>query len=431
MNKQMIRYQLIIKLNLFMKKAVIFLTGAIILSLTSFGQFEPSQDNGDGFEKLKVHVGGDFALQYQILNHHADSSLIPLGTGFNLPTANLNLDVDLARGIKLNLVTYLSARHHNEAWVKGGYIVFDELSFINSPGIDRLMDYLTITVGDMELNYGDAHFRRSDNGSVTHNPFVGNYIMDAFTTAPALEVMYRNKGILAMAGATTGSLRQDLTRFANNTYYEYNAHKEIGFYWKLGYDKEFVDDIRARLTVSGYHMPKKNHNNTLYYGDRTGSRYYLIMNRQTFNATDVDIKSNHTSGNWGPGIGNKDNSFMVNLFAQAKGAEIFATYETARGLYASGSEYKFSQVAAEGLYRFGGKRQFYGGLRYDYVKGDTDTNVPGDKSVNRINVGAGWFIIPSIVCKIEYVNQNYTDFISDYGADAGFNGIMIEAAVSF
>src|SRR4030042_1491725 len=175
------------------------------------------------FEKLKVHVGGDFALQYQILNHDADSTLIPLGTGFNLPTANLNLDVDLARGIKLNLVTYLSARHHNEAWVKGGYIAFDELSFINSPGIEKLMDYLTIIVGDMELNYGDAHFRRSDNGSVTRNPFVGNYIMDAFTTAPALEIMFRNKGIIAMGAITTGSLRQDLTRYANNTYIEYNA----------------------------------------------------------------------------------------------------------------------------------------------------------------------------------------------------------------
>jgi hypothetical protein len=414
-----------------MKKFELLFAAASLLSFTSFAQFEPSQDKGEGFEKPKVHVGGDFAIQYQVLQHHADSSLIPLGTGFNLPTANLNLDVDLAPGIKLNLVTYLSSRHHNEAWVKGGYIVFDELSFINSPGIDKLMDYLTITVGDMELNYGDAHFRRSDNGNVTRNPFVGNYIMDAFTTAPALEIMFRNKGIIAMAGATTGSLKQDLTKYAGNTYTKYNALQEIGFYWKLGYDKEFADDIRARLTVSGYHMPKKNHNSTLYYGDRTGSRYYLVMNRQTFNATDVDIKSNHTSGNWGPGIGTKDNSFMVNLFAQAKGAEFFGTFESASGLYANDTKFKFSQVAAEGLYRFGGKRQFYGGIRYNYVKGDTDTGTPGDKSVNRINIAAGWYIIPSIVVKLEYMDQNYKDFIPEYGADAGFNGAMVEAAVSF
>src|SRR4030043_86986 len=135
-----------------MKKAIILLAGAIFFPLLSFGQFEPPQDNGDKFEKLKVHVGGDFALQYQALKHHADTQLIPLGYGFNLPTANFNLNVDLAKGIKLNLVTYFSARHHNEAWVKGGYILFDELSFINSAAIDKVMDYLTLTIGDMELD---------------------------------------------------------------------------------------------------------------------------------------------------------------------------------------------------------------------------------------------------------------------------------------
>jgi hypothetical protein len=408
--------------------------GLIIIAISVYvtGQeFEPVQLTGDDFERLNVKVGADFALQYQVLNHNADSALIPLGTGFNLPTANLNIDADLARGVTLNLVTYLSARHHNEAWVKGGYLLIDELPFIKSPGVNTLMDYLTIIVGDMELNYGDAHFRRSDNGRVTKNPFVGNYIMDAFTTAPALEILFRKDGIIAMGALTTGSLRQDLVRYSNNTYSAYNAHEEIGFYWKAGYDKSFREDIRARLTVSGYHMPRKNHNNTLYYGDRTGSRYYLIMNRVTNSSADTDIKSNHLSGRWSPGITNKDNSFMVNLFAQAKGLEIFATYESAGGLYSSGTEFKFSQIAAEGLYRFGGSRQFYGGLRYNLVKGDVNTSVSGDQSVDRLQAGAGWFIFESTVLKVEYVTQNYTDFLNEYGADAGFNGIMVEAAISF
>jgi hypothetical protein len=413
-------------------KIISLVTIIFILSLYTTGQvFEPEQITGDNFDKLKVKVGADFALQYQILSHEADSALIPLGTGFNLPTANLNLDVDLAKGIKLSLVTYLSSRHHNEAWVKGGYLLIDELPFIKSPGIDRVMDYLTIIVGDMELNYGDAHFRRSDNAKVTRNPFVGNYIMDAFTTAPAIEILFRKNGIIAMGALTTGSLRQDLVRYSDNTYNAYDAHEETGFYWKAGYDKKFQDDLRARLTASGYHIPEKNHNNTLYYGDRAGSRYYLIMNRITNSSADTDIKRNHISGRWSPGFTTKDNSFMVNLFAQAKGLEIFATYESAKGLYSTGTEFKFSQIAAEGLYRFGGSRQFYGGLRYNLVKGDVNTSESGDQSINRLQVGAGWFILESTVLKVEYVSQDYTDFITDYGADAGFNGIMVEAAISF
>jgi hypothetical protein len=193
-----------------MKKSMIILF-MVALSTSLYAQFEPPQVKGEDFTEVKVKVGGDFALQYQGISHHADSALIPLGTGFNLPTANFNLDVDLARGVKLNLQTYLSARHHNETWVKGGYIMLDELPFIKSDVIDRIMEKVTIWAGDMELNYGDAHFRRSDNGNVIRNPFVGNYIMDAFTTAPALEVMYRSNGLLLMAATSTGQLRQDDT----------------------------------------------------------------------------------------------------------------------------------------------------------------------------------------------------------------------------
>jgi hypothetical protein len=37
------------------------------------------------------------------------------------------MDVQLADGIRLNLTSYLSSRHHNETWIKGGYIQFKKL----------------------------------------------------------------------------------------------------------------------------------------------------------------------------------------------------------------------------------------------------------------------------------------------------------------
>jgi hypothetical protein len=411
---------------LYMKNVFTMLVIVMLISSKGFAQFEPDQDNGDGFEKVKVQVGGDFALQYQILKHEADTQLVPLGTGFNLPTANLRIDADLAKGIHVNLETYLSARHHNEAWVKGGYILIDELPFIKSPGIDKVMDYLTLRVGDMELDYGDAHFRRSDNGHVITNPFVGNYTMDAFTTAPAFELLFRNKGILAMAGLTSGILKQDLVTYSarDSSYTTYNTTSELGFYWKAGYDKKFGDDFRLRATLSGYHNPK-NHSGSLYNGDRTGSRYYLVMKPVSYQATDVDIKSNHTTGNFGPGSLKKTNSIMFNLFTQYKGLEFFGTFETMSGVTTSDKDTRFMQWAAEGLYRFGGQKQFYGGLRYNWVK-----DKKNDMSTGRLQIDAGWFIIPAVVFKVEYVDQNYKDFAL-YGDGAGFHGVMIEAAVSF
>ncbi len=408
-----------------MKKKFLLILSGLIFSLGIYAQFEEPKPDPSDFEKIQVRVGADFAMQYQLLNHYADSSLIPLGKGFNLPTANLITEATLAPGIKVNLVTYLSARHHNEAWVKGGYLLIDALPFLKSDVADRIMEKLTIKVGDMEVDYGDAHFRRSDNGNVIQNPFVGNYIIDAFTTQFAAEILFRSNGLLLMGAVSNGTLKPSLTGYSPTTgYTAYNTHKELAFYWKAGYDKQISDDLRLRLTLSGYHSPQ-HHFGSLYYGDRTGSRYYLVMNKITNNAADVDITKNHLSGNWGPGITDKTNSLMLNLFTRYKGLEFFGTYEKFNGTLLTGTESEFSQYAAELIYRLGSKEQFFGGARYNNTWNGLD------QSVSRFQAVAGWFMTESIVIKLEYVNQDYREFISTYGPDAGFKGVMFEAAISF
>ncbi|HSF45465.1 MAG TPA: hypothetical protein VLA58_05620, partial [Chitinophagaceae bacterium] len=166
--------------------------------------FETPKDNVT-FQGLRVRFGAGFTQQFQGLKHENylsgtpalpttspeyNNQLYKLSAGFNTAQANLNMDVQLADGIRLHLVTYLSARHHNEAWVKGGYIQFDKLPF-KGQFWDKLMDHITVKVGHMEINYGDAHFRRSDGGQTLYNPFMENYIIDAFTTEIGGEVYAR------------------------------------------------------------------------------------------------------------------------------------------------------------------------------------------------------------------------------------------------
>ena len=101
-------------------------------------QFEEPKVESESFTKVKVEVGGDFAIQYQALDHEANNPaypLIVLGSNLNLPTANFNLNTLLAPGIKVNLETYLSSRHHNEAWVKGGYLLIDKMPIL--PASDK------------------------------------------------------------------------------------------------------------------------------------------------------------------------------------------------------------------------------------------------------------------------------------------------------
>ena len=410
-----------------MKPYLLLFFMGLILSIKVYSQqFEESKLTGTS-DSLKVKVGADFAIQFQAIRHHADSTLIPLGSALNLPTANLNINGYLARGVKVNLEVYLSSRHHTDTWVKGGYILFDQLPFLNSALIDKVMNHLTIKIGVTDVNYGDEHFRRSDNGKVITNPFVGNYIMDAFTTAPVLEIMYRNNGWLVMGGLTSGNLDPIVAGYnaTSKQYTAFNITDELAYYGKAGIDKQITDALRIRLSLSGYFNPRNNHNGSLYFGDRAGSRYYLVMNKETNNATDVDPSVNHLSGNWGPGFTNKDNSIMTNLLVKLKGLEIFGTYENATGTpFFGNADFNYSQYAAEGLYHFGKSQQFYGGARYGYVKNNTSS------SVNRTQIALGWYMTKNIVAKAEYVNQNYKNFAL-YGNNAGFKGVVVEAGISF
>ena len=97
--------------------------------------FETSKTDSTTYEGVKVRLGGGFAMQFQSLRqNNNEGNLADLGSDFNLPTANLNIDVQLHDGVRMHLRNYFSSRHHNEAWVKGGHIQIDKLDFIK-PGL--------------------------------------------------------------------------------------------------------------------------------------------------------------------------------------------------------------------------------------------------------------------------------------------------------
>jgi hypothetical protein len=96
--------------------------------------FETQKDTTAKFEKVKLNFGAGFTQSFQGLKHESDvnagaNKLYSISSGFNTASANLFMDVQLADGIRLNLTTYLSSRHHNETYVKGGYMQFDKLPF--------------------------------------------------------------------------------------------------------------------------------------------------------------------------------------------------------------------------------------------------------------------------------------------------------------
>ena len=382
---------------------------------TGLNVFEAPKEVGPAFDGFAIHVGGDFAIQFQGLSQSNDStSLVDLAPNFNLPSANINLDVQIAQGMRMHLRTFLSSRHHTEAYVKGGYFQMDNLDFIQEGFLSNVMDVTRLRFGMDEINYGDTHFRRSDNAAVLYNPFVGNYLMDSYTTEPFAEVTVLKSGFIGVAGVSNGRLNQSPLPGDNG----------VAVFGKLGYDSQVNEALRARLTGSLYHSTDGGTRDYIYGGDRAGARYYEVL------AVDGAASSSDFLPRFNPGFATQT-AVQINPFVKYAGAEFFGVIERSMG--GGDTDGGFTQLGGELLYRFGAGEPFYLGGRYNTVSGSKVDGGPG-VDIQRVNVGGGWFITDNVLAKAEYVSQTYDGaaFVgSGQFEGAQFSGVVFEAAISF
>jgi hypothetical protein len=278
------------------------------------------------------------------------------------------------------------------------------------------MKYTTLRVGHFEVNYGDEHFRRSDNGQTMYNPFVGNYILDAFTTEIGGEVYVRAGPWLAMGGVTGGEIHGQVTA---------PTKRSESYLAKVGFDEQILRHLRFRLTGSMY-ANGQSASNTLFTGDRAGSRYYDVLENTASSET-----ANAWSGAIRPGFSNNVHAFVVNPFVKCNGLELFGNLETATGKGATEVNNRtVRQLVGEGLYRFANDH-LYLGARYNTVGGEL-AGITNDITVNRWQYGGGWFVTPLLLTKLEYVNQKYLNFpTSDIRSGGQFKGFMLEGVLAF
>jgi hypothetical protein len=435
-------------------------------SQKGINQFDVKKDSV-AFNGLSVDMGAAFALQFQALNSFNDQKnlvtapgyrLNNLANNFNLPNANFTIGAQLYDGVRVNLDLYLASRHHHETWVKGGYLQIDKLDFIKKDFLADFMRYATIKIGQMENNYGDAHFRRSDNGNAFMNPFVGNNIMDAFITEMGAELYYNRSGFVSMIGVTNSKLNQNVAEVvaAPATAKAPNSNTTISpsIIAKLGWDKQINEDLRIRITGSYYHTANSSGN--LYSSDRAGSRFYSVMSHAAYDVITPDISDPTTSivtpvatnfdaekfkdtGRFNPGYGNWATSYMVNPFIKYKGLEFFGTLEFTSGGDFQGTDdsRKVNQYVGDLVYRFGEGERFYIGGKYNLVDGKLANANSKNIQINRFEAAAGWFMTKNILAKVEYVDQNYKKFSQFNGVTpndffgGSFKGLMFEAVISF
>ncbi|WP_425392992.1 hypothetical protein [Ekhidna sp.] len=399
--------------------------------LRGWNVFETSKEDTVKYDGFKVRVGGGFAMQFQGLSQSNDDGLtanvggtdysldlVDLDNNMTLPTANLNFDVQLEDGLRMHLRTYLSSRHHPEAYVKGGYLQIDKLDFVSPGFMSGLMEKATIRVGMDEINYGDAHYRRSDNARALFNPFVGNYIMDAFTTEPFIELRYQSNGFIGMLGITNGRLNQEPVPGDDGRV----------IFGKLGYDKQMNDDFRLRLTGSFYNSSDGSTRDYLYGGDRAGARYYSVLH--TINDDVVNRRGpSDFEPRWNPGF-SSHTAIMINPFVKFKGLEFFGVYETTSNGDDTGGGY--NQIAADVIYRFGESERVFLGARYNAVSGEAADGA-ATQEIDRTHLGFGYFMTKNVMMKTEYVTSSYSGdgFTGTKLQGAEFSGVVIEAVIQF
>ena len=126
-----------------------------------------------------------------------------------------------------------------------------------------------------------------------------------------------------------------------------------------------------------------------------------------------------------------------------RGFELFGVLERATGRALNEAEdvgRAWTQVAVDGVFRFLPREQAFVGARYNVVSGPlAGPAVAGqiaaagqDISINRVELGGGWFPTRNILLKGEYVRQRYTDFpTADIRNGGEFSGFMVEGVVSF
>ncbi|MDX2283941.1 MAG: hypothetical protein NW241_07245 [Bacteroidia bacterium] len=419
--------------------------------------FEPSKTaEQPEFTGFKIRIGGAFTQDFQYFKHSNTPSYAPLSqtdktnrnflygvvaaedstsatlAGFNLAMANLNIDIQIADGIRVCLENYMSSRHHSEFWVKGGYIQMDKLPMLGNP--EWFAKYLRVKIGHFQPNFGDMQFRRTDGGNTMFNPFVENTILDAFTTEIGGEAyVFPVKGLMGMVGMSSGLINGNIENYPETPIGSNlePTKRNPSVYAKVAYDNAVTEDLRIRVSASMYNNASIQRN-TLYGGDRTGSHYFMVMEPAKTAAAAASYSANFTSGRLNPGLNNRINTVVVNTFIKFKGLEVFGAYEAAKGRNYNeeiGAERTFNQLCAEGVYRFLPDEQLYVGARYVTVTG-TLQGYSSEVSVARLAAVAGWFPTPNMLLKVEYASQTFEGF-TDHRNGGKFNGVVVEAVIGF
>lgn len=353
---------------------------------------------------------------------NSDNSLKDLDASIGRGFGNIDVWAKVVDGIDIYVELYISSRQHAEMYGHEGYMWISKtppyLSELDLPALDSFFENFSIKAGHFEIDYGDAHLYRTDNGEVQRNPLVGNFIVDPNTDEAGFEIRTKPGRPYGMTmGFTNGSENERFT-----------TDQGIALYGKIYAEPQ----ESIRLSLSAYTVDHSESNATsgnassaLFSGNRSGGPYAAV------------IGPTSEPGQIAPGSGEE-------VFAWQTDVRLDMGRTIARGHYGVIKD-EDAVRAREGWKYYSAEVQYdllpersYLAARYSRADADEINSVASSGRIGRAQVGGGIWLTKDILAKLEYVDQRFKKFAAGTtvdgiaaGKDPKFSGLSLEFSAKF
>lgn len=409
----------------------------IAIALIVFGMSSAAQaqlkitetENAKLFMTLNT-VGTAQALDHENVFDIKGNPLPKLEPGFQNAFGDLGFIARYGKNEEIEVVfdMYLSSRNHpSQTYGNEGYIIMRGVpeNLQNLKFLTPILNKVDIKAGHMLVDFGDAAQHRSNNAIVQKNPLVGNFVIDPNIVSIGMQVSSKPGSRFGyLVGVSNGTTTED---WSVGRGFAYNG--KLIFY-----------PVKGLRTSASYIATEQSDNPTksgggssmqMFSGNRSGERYAGVLGGgqapggvfpqagEKFSATQFDVTF--------------DNNSPIKLY----GHYGIAQDKDINGSAPGNPEEKWNYYAADAVYNF--TPALYGAVRYSSANTSKLGGADSDGSVNRIQVGGGFWLTKNLLMKLEYVDQKYSGFsegqIVNNGIqawrDPEFSGFISEVSFSF
>ena len=372
-----------------------------------------------------------YLQQSNVFDTVGPNNVVPgaLEPGIQTPFGQFLILADFGGAIEVYMDVFIASRPHEDLLqADEGFMLFRQLPGPFAP----IFDFVHIKAGGFEMDFGDAHYRRSNNADVQRNPLIGNYVIDPREVEIGAE-FFNPPGSLPinwLFGVGVGNTG------------DFQAHRGWQFHGKLyaetcGGFRPSVSFFRADHAGNPTGFPNTGSKSDLFRSNRSGGPYAAVLG------------AGNAPGQILPGNGQDVSAVQVDLSWFRDTLELYGHFGMFLDADTNGSApgtptESWLYYTGEGIYRF--TPYMYAAARYSGASAlhlvsalDNTQDVKSGGVVHRFQIGGGYWLHDMILAKLEYVYQFYDSFTPDGSQVSGvdvwrnptFNGVLMEISFTF